>query len=342
VEVKAVVKKTSDWGRFAATYAALAVLFLWFAAIQLRRYPVSATHGAALYGCLVLLLGLYLAAGFAAPRAWLARKLRGTSWGTSWGVAGCILIFLLPYLLYCAGTGDFRALAFAKLFALAALPLGLFAVAPVRDRKRLNWQDVIVLLWLMAPVLTGEIAGIWNKPVNLDFMTRAFLVGVGSWSFLIWRGVENSGYDFCISAKIIGDGTVNFAGFAILGLPLGLAMRFIAWNPHWRGIQAFIFDYATIFLFIAIAEELFFRGLIQNLVEGSLGSRYAAQPITSVLFGFSHILHAPFPNWRYVVLATLAGWFYGSAYRSHRSLIASAMTHATVDTLWRTFFLARL
>ena len=37
-------------------------------------------------------------------------------------------------------------------------------------------------------------------------------------------------------------------------------------------------------------------------------------------------------------LATVAGWFYGSAYRAHRSLMASAITHALVDTLWRTFF----
>ena len=55
-------------------------------------------------------------------------------------------------------------------------------------------------------------------------------------------------------------------------------------------------------------------------------------------FGLSHIQHAPAPNWRYVALATVAGWFYGLAYRRHRSLMASAGTHAPVDTLWRTFF----
>jgi membrane protease YdiL (CAAX protease family) len=51
-----------------------------------------------------------------------------------------------------------------------------------------------------------------------------------------------------------------------------------------------------------------------------------------------HILHAPFPNWRYVALATVAGWFYGSAFVASGNLLAPALTHAAVDTLWRTFF----
>jgi len=321
------------WANFAAVYTAIALLFGWYAAVQLRRFPMGAMPVAAIYGCLLLLFGLYLAAGCAAPRAWLAERLHGARGG-----AACVALFLLPYLIYCAGTGDFRWLAFAKVFGLAAVPLGLFALAPVRSPKRMNWQDVLVLLWLMLPVFLGWIGGIWNKPINLDFMARVFLVGVGSWSFLIFRGVEGSGYEFTFSRTIARDAAVNFVVFAILSIPLGLAIRFIAWNPQWRGVQALVFDYATIFLFVAVTEELFFRGLIQNLLEGSLDSRYAAQAITSVLFGFSHIFHAPFPNWRYVALATLAGWFYGSAYRRHRSLMASAATHALVDTLWRTFF----
>ncbi len=321
------------WSRFAATWAALALLFAWYALLELRRYPLTPLESASIYACWLLLIGLYLAPGFEAPRAWFKSKLHGPK-----AAAATLAVFLVPYALYCAGTGDFRWIAFAKLFALAALPLAMFAIAPVANPKKLNWQDFVVLLWLMIPILTGQIAGIWLKPVNLDFMTRVFLIGVGSWSFLIFRGTDNSGYEFVFSMSILRDAAVNFLGFAVLAAPIGFALRFIGWNPHWRGPQPFIFDYVTIFMFIAVTEELFFRGLIQNLLEGSLASRYASQAITSVLFGLSHILHAPFPNWRYVILATVAGWFYGSAYRKHRSLMASATTHALVDTLWRTFF----
>lgn len=319
--------------RFAITYAVLAIVFVWFALIELRRYPLGPVESAAIYVCWLLLLGFYLAPGFPAPRAWLIDRLRGVR-----GAGLTIILFSIPYTLYSIGTGDFRWSGLGRLAALAAVPLAAFAIAPVRDPKRLNWQDVVVLLWLMVPVLSGWIAGIWIKPVNLDFMTRVFLVGVGSWSFLIFRGIENSGYEFTYSFAILRSALVNFLGFAVLAAPVGFALRFIGWNPQWRGAQSFIFDYATIFLFIAVTEELFFRGLIQNLLEGSIASRYGSQAITAVLFGLSHILHAPFPNWKYVCLATIAGWFYGNAYRSRRSLMASATTHALVDTLWRTFF----
>ncbi len=318
-------------------FAGLALFFGWYATVQIRRYPVGAQQAAAIYLCFLLLTALYLAPGFAISRQWLARRFRGIR-GAAIGAA----IFLLPYLIYCAGTADFRLSAFGKLAALAALPLGLFAAVPVANPRRLNWQDGLALVWLFLPVVFHLISGIWNVPVNLDFMARLFLVGVGAWSFLIQRGIENSGYEFALSPAILRDALVAFAGFIAIGLPLGFALRFIAWNPKYRGLGDLLSDYLTIFLFVAIAEELFFRGLLQNLLEGSLGSwpesGNAAQAIASVLFGLSHIQHAPFPNWRYVALASVAGWFYGCAYRNRRSLMASAGTHALVDTLWRTWF----
>ncbi len=102
--------------------------------------------------------------------------------------------------------------------------------------------------------------------------------------------------------------------------------------------MAFCFDYVSIFLFIALLEELFFRGFLQTLVSRNFGSATKGQIVISVVFGLFHILHAPFPNWRYVLLASAAGWFYGSAFRQGGNLMASAITHAMVDTVWRTLF----
>jgi uncharacterized protein len=321
------------WIHLCGIFAALALFFSWYATVQLRRYPVGAQQSASIYLCFLLQLALYLAPGFAISRSSLTRRFRGIR-----GAVLSTILFLLPYLIYCAGTSDFRWMAFGKLAALAALPLGLFAAVPVADPRRLNWQDALVLVWLFLPVIFHLISGIWNVPVNLDFMARLFLVGVGAWSFLIQRGIENAGYDFTISPTILRDALMAFACFTAIAIPLGFALRFIAWNPRYRGVGDLLSSYLTIFLIVAIAEELFFRGLFQNLLEVSIGSRNIAQAIASVVFGLSHIQHAPFPNWRYVALASIAGWFYGWAYRRHRSLMASAGTHALVDTLWRTWF----
>ena len=320
------------WLSFALVFAAIALFFAWYAAIELPRYHVGRVAAVSVYGALLSLFSFYLAPGFEAPRRWLTQRIHGTR-----GALASLALFLAPYLLYCLGTGDFRRTALAKLLALAGIPLGIFAIVPVRRRERLNWQDAVALLSIVIPVLFGETRGIWNVPVNLDFMTRVFLIAVGAWSFLILRGVKGAGYEFRYSAAILRDALISLAGFTVIAIPLGFVLKFIAWNPQWHGAKQFVFDGLTIFLFIAIAEELLFRGLLQNLLEGSLGSRHWSQGIASVLFGLTHIRHAPFPNWRYVILATIAGWFYGRAYRKQRCLVASATTHALVDTIWRTW-----
>ena len=71
--------------------------------------------------------------------------------------------------------------------------------------------------------------------MNLDFMARLFLVGVGSWSFLIFRQIGDSGYDFRFSRETLSDAFRNLGGFTAIGLPLGFMLRFIAWHPQWRG-----------------------------------------------------------------------------------------------------------
>jgi membrane protease YdiL (CAAX protease family) len=66
--------------------------------------------------------------------------------------------------------------------------------------------------------------------------------------------------------------------------------------------------------------------------------RIAALIAASVLFGMSHFnKRASHFNWRYVLLAALAGLFYGRAWRRDRHVGASAITHATVDAVWSLF-----
>jgi membrane protease YdiL (CAAX protease family) len=129
-------------------------------------------------------------------------------------------------------------------------------------------------------------------------------------------------------------GLREFGWYAPMAIALGLGMGFLHAHAVWPGPlklgTAFVFTLA----FIAIPEELFFRGWMQNLVERRLGRRPALL-VTAVLFGLSHFnKRAAHFNWRYVVLAALAGIFYGRAWRRDRRVGASAITHACVDTVW--------
>lgn len=319
---------------FLAVAVSLAVVFAGVAVTYLRRYPLSFVAVVGIYLAFLLLLILSLAP------AWPNRRVEEVL-----AKHDPLFVFLplwcFPYFLYAAGTEDFRWTSLAKLLVIAIPVTVIYRRFPVRKAEEFCWQDACVAAMLIGFVLSGQLKGIWNVPVNLDFMTRLFLITVASWSWTYIRVVPDLGYSLRISGTVLKQAAINFAFFAVIAIPSSLAMHFTRWNPRWHGIMPFLLDYLQIFLFIALLEEMFFRGFLQSLLSRSLRSWVTAQALVSVLFGLFHILHAPFPNWRYVALATVAGWFYGSAFRVSGSLMASSLLHAAVDTVWRTWLSAK-
>ncbi len=309
------------------------MIFALAARAYLRRYPLPPPAVVGIYLCFLLSLALALAPGLRGSRAALQR------WFASRRRAALLpLIWIAPYLIYAAGTGDFRWLALGTLLTIGIALVAIYAFCPVRHTAALAWQDALVAALLIAVVLSQGLKGIWSVPQNLDFVGRLYLIAVAGWCWTLLRVVPGLGYDLTFSLQTLKAAGLNFLWFALLAAPAGLALHFIAWNPRWRGWPQFGLDFLQLFLFIALLEELFFRGFLQTLLTQTLRSEYGAQALAACLFGVFHILHAPFPNWRYVALATLAGWFYGSAFRQGGGLLASALTHAAVDTLWRAFF----
>jgi uncharacterized protein len=319
---------------FLATVVSLAIIFAALARIYSGRYALSTAVAVAIYVAFTMLLVLSLAPAWMHRRADQAEpRLRA--------LLVLIPLWCSPYLIYAAGTGDFRWTALLKLVVIATLPAALYTLFPPRNLHVFSWQDGVVACLLIGFVLSGQMRGIWNVPVNLDFFSRLFLITVASWCWTAVRVVPELGYSLRPSMDVLKQATLNFVLFAVIAIPSSLAMHFTRWNPRWHGAVPFLLDFLQIFLFIAILEELFFRGFLQSLLSKSLHSWLAGQVIVSLLFGLFHILHAPFPNWRYVALASVAGWFYGSAYRVSGSLMASSLVHAAVDTVWRTWLSAR-
>jgi membrane protease YdiL (CAAX protease family) len=308
---------------FAAITGAAAIFFAAVAYGYVLRYRIPIVSAIGIYACFFTLLILLLIPAFF-PHVRMKPAVMG--------------IFLCPYLLYAAATNDFRWLALGKLLALLAIPVAVFALFPVKELDRFTWQDAVAWLWLTLPIVLRQETGIWTKPVNLDFMARLFTIGVAAWCWIFLRGALGTGYCFTISPAGLRVAVKNFVLFSIIAIPLGFLFHLAAWNPRWRGFWSFCVDYITIFLFIAWLEEFFFRGILQNLLTKNLKSPIPAQLLASVAFGLSHILLAPAPNWRYVILASIAGWFYGSAFRESGTLMPAAMMHAFVDTVWRTWF----
>lgn len=172
---------------------------------------------------------------------------------------------------------------------------------------------------------------------GLSAFPKLILVDAAWYAFLVVRGLENVGHDFRPQSRDFAIGLRELVFFAPIVISLGIWLRFITPHGGWPLAATASTDLLITFFFVAIPEELFFRGLLQNLLETRV--RYKGSfVIASVVFGLSHF-NKPRPfNWRYVLLATIAGIFYGRAWRDRRRILSSATTHTLVDVLWSLWF----
>lgn len=195
-----------------------------------------------------------------------------------------------------------------------------------------NWRDFAVLALLGLAVDLRWFERAW--PPHLAVFSKMILLDAGIYGFLFVRQLDGVGFDLLLRRQDVVNGVREFAWYTPIAIVLGVWLRFLHLHAVVPRVSTVLFAYVFTFLFIAIPEELFFRGWMQNLLERRLG-RWPALPLTSLIFGLSHFnKRAVHFNWRYVVLATIAGFFYGRAWRAERRVGASAITHACVDSVW--------
>src|SRR5579872_3188240 len=280
----------------------------------------------------ILLLAPLFYAGFAPDHfATLATRLPRT------GRVAVPALLSIPYALVALSFGVLR---WEWLALYALLPVGLaFLLDQARNvdaKVRGNWRDFLVLAALGLAVDLRWLEPAW--PHGLAAAGKILLLDAGIYGFLSVRQLDGVGFDLRLRLRDIAVGLREFLFYAPVAILLGLALGFLHFHAQWpeplRAIGAFVFT----FVFIAIPEEVFFRGWLQNLLERRIG-RSAALVLTAILFGLAHWNKRTISfNWRYVLLASLAGIFYGRAWRSQRRVGASSITHATVDTLWSLWF----
>jgi membrane protease YdiL (CAAX protease family) len=239
----------------------------------------------------------------------------------------------VPYAMVAISYGQFRWGWFALYLLLPVVITLLLYRASIADAaQRGDWRDFLVLLVLGLAVDLRWFEPAW--PARLGVFNKMLLLDAGIYGFLVVRRLEGVGFDLRLRLSDIRIGGRELAIYAPIAIVLGLSLGFLHFHANLPTVSHLVLGWVFTFLFIAVPEELFFRGWMQNLLERRLGQRWALLT-TAVLFGLSHFnKRAVHFNWRYVVLAALAGIFYGRAWRQERRVGASAVTHASVDTLW--------
>ena len=270
-----------------------------------------------------LVAGGFFAAGF---ERW---ALRLPGWLRLLGPA----VLCVPYALVAAWGGSFR---WGWLALYAVLPVGVAGMLrrarQVDAAQRGSWMDLVVLAGLGLAVDLRWLERAW--PAHLAVFSKMLLLDAGIYGFLVMRRLHGVGFDLRLRGRDVAIGLREFGWYAPMAIGAGLALGFLHWHAVWRGVLMPFAALFFTFFFIAVPEELFFRGWAQNLLERRMG-RTPALLTTAVLFGLSHFnKRAAHFNWRYVVLAAVAGVAYGRAWRQNRRVAASAVTHACIDTVW--------
>jgi membrane protease YdiL (CAAX protease family) len=245
------------------------------------------------------------------------------------------VVLWLLYVIYAVGTGIATATAVVTMALYLAVPFIVLGLWPK--------AEPLVILWIWLPLELGIIREILvRRAAGVDphyVFAQLLAIDAGIVAFIVWNRTRGVGYRFEWDRNILVNGLMNFFLFAAIGIPLGLAIHFIRYAFAMQKLYAAAPIFAGIFLFTALPEEFLFRGLIQNWIQRVSGKPGASLIAASVIFGASHLNNGPpIPNYRYFLMATIAGLFYGRAWRHTGSLMASSLTHALVDTVWTVVF----
>jgi uncharacterized protein len=238
---------------------------------------------------------------------------------------------------------------------IAALPVfvALGVVAAGRGTAALGgWR-------LLAGALAlGLVAGMWdralkipvpgNTPIGLTFFLA---VALGIFLYRAVRPQASLDVGFGMPSRDLFTALGGFAGIVAIAIPVGFALSFVVWNPRLSEPGHAFARLLGLIVFVGIPEELLFRGMIQEGI-GRLKSPRVGWIVASLIFGLSHItkgtgltpeqraedIFGLALNWRYALMATIAGLGYGWVYLRTGRVSAAAITHGAVNWVWSGFF----
>jgi hypothetical protein len=227
---------------------------------------------------------------------------------------------------------------------LAALMLG-YTFLPVvvaylaRGTPPPTWLDfvIIALLWFPLEFSIGH--QFIPKPAQSTLHLVAYGVAIllGLSIFLLFRRLSGMKINWPRSRRDLVNLLLGFAACAPILIALGRAIGFLP--PFHLPVRPSAARIGTQYLIIlaatALPEEILFRSLIQNCIMQKLGASTLTLLVSAFIFGCAHLDNGPgpLPNWRYMILATIAGIAYGKVFEKSSSIFASAGLHALVDTI---------
>lgn len=220
-----------------------------------------------------------------------------------------------------------------------ALPALLVALTTRAQKSRLEFYFISAVLFIWYTVEFGAAPGLRLPFTNglISYMQLALIVLFLYLVTLAGR-LPDLGYTFELNRRDWREVLINFALLAVITLPIGLLTGFIRPSAALPSLAEIAGRGVLIFFFVALPEEILFRGVIHRYLERVLRwAPLATLGLSSLIFGAAHLDNPPNVGY-YFVLASIAGWFYGRTYLRTGKVVPAALVHLLIDWVWAVFF----
>ena len=310
--------------------------------VKMRRVPaafiviLNQDIPSAMLWAMALEIVFYLAACSPGPRDRLA-----ASFGALPLALGMVSSAVAPYLVYSLISGTLRGPALLWLVGIAAILTFWYLRLPHKW-----WTDAGFVLLFGAVAFSKLFPIVYFSPGKVhpsilgDLMWTRTAILAAIW----FRGMEGINLSLWPSRLEWRIGMRQFAYFLPIGLILGYALQFAKLRPPPENWSKFalgaIAQLAGIYLYIAIREEFIFRGLLLQWCTRWWKDSRLALIVVSLIFGAVHLPFRQFPNWKFAILASIAGWFYGRVFQQGKGVRAAMVTHFLVVFVWKVFLVS--
>ena len=238
----------------------IALLAIWTAGciagyLYSRQFGLPFQTGAPLVLAFLIELSLYAALAFADLRKRLEQlgpKLP----------AFLIASALVPYITYAVPTALFRWYSPLALLILAAVAVFWFRLLPHGPAV-----DVMYLVVMAAVTLAGTFGHIYGSParnVPMAVLGQLMWIRLGVSAVLFFRRMDGIGFGFWPNPREWRIGVLHYLVFLPVGVLLIYFFQFARFAPApgwaWKAPLTF----AGILWVVALSEEFFFRGMLQQ------------------------------------------------------------------------------
>ncbi len=267
-------------------------------------------------------------------------------------------LWLVPLVMWCVASLSILAAAPANLLIIPAGALYCFlpliATVFIKNKQHpLGWRDALIILLVLLPMQFPFLSRYGAPPAQPVFYIYP-MIGIINLLviYLALRPLPNFTYSFRLKDNDWRSAVMNFLFLFILVFIPGIALRFFTLSHDMMPLSEMAQQLLFIGFFIALPEELLFRGIIQNYIVAILPAKknktLLPLLIASLISGLVHFNNAFVldfggnsvypgggqPVWVNILIAFTAAMLFGWTLIKTRKVTAAAFVHLLFNWVW--------